>query len=70
MEDRGMQLEGVYTPVVTPFDEQGEIDFETLTRVIEYQVQNGARGIVSCGTTGEYYACTFDERVALMSAHP
>jgi 4-hydroxy-tetrahydrodipicolinate synthase len=62
-----MQLEGVYTPVVTPFDLQGEIDFETLTRVIEYQLQNGARGIVSCGTTGEYYACTFDERVALMT---
>jgi 4-hydroxy-tetrahydrodipicolinate synthase len=62
-----MQLEGVYTPVVTPFDPQGEIDFETLTRVIEHQLQHGARGIVSCGTTGEYYACTFDERVALMT---
>ena len=37
MEDRGMQLEGVYTPVVTPFDERGEIDFETLTRVIEFR---------------------------------
>jgi 4-hydroxy-tetrahydrodipicolinate synthase len=62
-----MQLEGVYTPVVTPFADDGEIDFETLTRVIEYQLQNGTRGIVSCGTTGEYYACTFDERVALMT---
>jgi 4-hydroxy-tetrahydrodipicolinate synthase len=62
-----MQLEGVYTPVVTPFDESGEIDFETLGRVIEHQLGNGARGIVSCGTTGEYYACTFDERVALMT---
>ncbi len=61
-----MQLEGVYTPVVTPFDAEGEIDFDTLTRVIEHQLQSGARGIVSCGTTGEYYACTFDERVALM----
>jgi 4-hydroxy-tetrahydrodipicolinate synthase len=62
-----MQLEGVYTPVVTPFDDQGEIDFETLTRVIEHQLQAGTRGIVSCGTTGEYYACTFDERLALMA---
>ena len=33
-----MQLEGVYTPVVTPFGEDGEIDFETLTRVIEHQL--------------------------------
>jgi 4-hydroxy-tetrahydrodipicolinate synthase len=62
-----MQLEGVYTPVVTPFDGQGEIDFETLTRVIEHQLQAGTRGIVSCGTTGEYYACTFDERLALLA---
>jgi 4-hydroxy-tetrahydrodipicolinate synthase len=62
-----MQLEGVYTPVVTPFDESGEIDLETLTRVVEHQLQHRARGIVSCGTTGEYYACTFDERVTLMT---
>ena len=62
-----MLLEGVYTPVVTPFDHEGEIDLETLTRVIEHQLQSGVRGIVSCGTTGEYYACTFDERVALMT---
>ncbi|MDX6526229.1 MAG: 4-hydroxy-tetrahydrodipicolinate synthase, partial [Gaiellales bacterium] len=62
-----MLLEGVYTPVVTPFDDEGEIDLETLTRVIEHQLQSGIRGIVSCGTTGEYYACTFDERVALMT---
>jgi 4-hydroxy-tetrahydrodipicolinate synthase len=62
-----MLLEGVYTPVVTPFGDDGEIDFDTLTRVIEHQLQNGTRGIVSCGTTGEYYACTFDERVALMT---
>jgi len=62
-----MLLEGVYTPVVTPFDDEGEIDFETLTRVIDHQLQSGTRGIVSCGTTGEYYACTFDERVALMT---
>jgi 4-hydroxy-tetrahydrodipicolinate synthase len=62
-----MQLEGVYTPVVTPFDDAGEIDFDVFARVIEHQLRNGARGIVACGTTGEYYACTFDERVALMS---
>ena len=62
-----MQLEGVYTPVVTPFDAGGEIDFDTLTRVIEHQLEHGTRGIVSCGTTGEYYACTFKERVALMT---
>jgi 4-hydroxy-tetrahydrodipicolinate synthase len=61
-----MEFEGVYTPVVTPFDEDGEVDLDTLTRVVEFQLDNGIRGIVANGTTGEYYAMTFDERVSVM----
>jgi 4-hydroxy-tetrahydrodipicolinate synthase len=61
-----MEFEGVYTPVVTPFDEDGEVDLDTLTRVVEFQLENGIRGIVANGTTGEYYAMSFDERVSVM----
>jgi 4-hydroxy-tetrahydrodipicolinate synthase len=52
---------------VTPLDDDGELDLDTLTRVVEDQLENGVRGIVACGTTGEYYALTFDERVAVMT---
>ncbi len=61
-----MLLEGVYVPVVTPFSAEGELDLATYDRVIEFVLAGGVRGLVPCGTTGEYYACSFDERVALL----
>jgi 4-hydroxy-tetrahydrodipicolinate synthase len=58
-----MEIEGVYVPVATPFDSTGEIDFAGYTRVIEHVLAGGVRGLVPCGTTGEYYALSHDERV-------
>ncbi len=62
-----MQLEGVYTPVVTPLDAAGGLDLDTFARVIGFCLDAGIRGIIPCGTTGEYYALTFEERVSLMT---
>ena len=66
--DRGMQLEGVYTPVVTPFDERGRDRLRHAdARSSSISCTAAPAASCSCGTTGEYYACTFDERVALMT---
>jgi 4-hydroxy-tetrahydrodipicolinate synthase len=62
-----MQLEGVYTPVVMPFDEHGELDLDTYAAVIEFVLDGGCRGLVPNGTTGEYYAMTVDERVRALA---
>lgn len=62
-----MQLEGVYVPVVTPFDASGELDLDGYARVVEHVLGGGVRGLVANGTTGEYYALSFDERVALLT---
>ncbi len=61
-----MKIEGVYVPVVTPFDAKGAINYDNLTKVIERCLDAGVAGIVSCGTTGEYYAMTVEERVKVM----
>jgi 4-hydroxy-tetrahydrodipicolinate synthase len=61
-----MKIEGVYVPVVTPFDTKGEIHYDNLTKVIERCLDAGVAGIVSCGTTGEYYAMSVEERVKVM----
>ena len=61
-----LDLEGVYVPVVTPFDGDGDVDPATLTAVIERCLDAGVRGIVSCGTTGEYYALNEAERIDVM----
>ncbi len=63
----GMLLEGVYVPVVMPLDDRDELDLATYARVIEFCLDAGVAGIVSGGTTGEYYAHTVDERVQALA---
>ena len=54
-------------PVVTPFDANEGLDLSTLTKVIDFCVDGGVRGVVSCGTTGEYYAMSSEERESVMA---
>ena len=61
-----MDLEGVYTPIVTAFDERGELDLDATAAVIEFVLAGGMRGLVPCGTTGEYYACSTEERMRIL----
>lgn len=62
-----LHIEGVYTPIVAPFSADDSIDFDTYGKVIEFNLSAGIAGLVACGTTGEYYAMTFDERVQVMT---
>ncbi len=39
--------------LITPMKENGEINFEELERLLEYQVAHGTDAIIICGTTGE-----------------
>jgi 4-hydroxy-tetrahydrodipicolinate synthase len=58
-------LRGCATALVTPFTSDGAIDEAALTRLIEYQLNNGVRLLVPCGTTGESATMTEveDQRV-------
>jgi len=51
MADR-IQLEGAFVAIVTPFS-GGEVDYDSLGRLIELQIDGGIQGLVPCGTTGE-----------------
>ena len=57
-----MELRGILPALVTPFDEQGAIDFKRLSEVLEFQLGEGVHGFVPMGSTGEYYAMTAKER--------
>jgi 4-hydroxy-tetrahydrodipicolinate synthase len=48
-----VKLTGVYTALVTPLDEQGQIDFDALGELLERQITAGVSGVVPMGTTGE-----------------
>jgi len=61
-----MKFQGIYTPVVTPFNDDFSINEGRLIEIIEYLIERGVHGLVVAGTTGEYYAQTYEERVHLM----
>ena len=44
---------GCYTALITPFLRNREVDYEGLQRLVEFQISQGANGILACGTTGE-----------------
>jgi 4-hydroxy-tetrahydrodipicolinate synthase len=60
-----MKFEGIYTPVITPYHSDGEIDREGFAAMIEFLVASGVHGIVNGGSTGEYYAQSMEERIEL-----
>ncbi len=49
----GVVLRGAMTALVTPFDEDGNVDVKALERIVRRQVSLGIHGLVPCGTTGE-----------------
>ncbi len=62
-----MKIEGIYTPVVTPYNDDFSINWEAYGQTIEFLIESGVDGIVVAGTTGEYYSQTAPERVEMMS---
>ncbi len=57
----GPVLRGVFTALVTPFTQTGEIDRDTFRALVERQLAAGVHGLVPCGTTGETPAMTLEE---------
>ncbi len=55
-----MDLRGVITALITPFDGD-RVDEEALRRLVQHQVEAGVHGLVACGTTGETPTLTQDE---------
>ncbi|MGA2678261.1 MAG: 4-hydroxy-tetrahydrodipicolinate synthase [Sedimentisphaerales bacterium] len=51
---------GAMTALITPFRD-GQVDFETLDELIEFQIEGGIDGIVPVGTTGECPTLSHDE---------
>ncbi len=54
-------LNGCFTALITPMTEEGEVDLEGLGRLVEFQLSQGASGILAVGTTGESPTLDWDE---------
>lgn len=56
-----MRFGGSYVALVTPFNEDGSIDFGKLRELVNWHVEQGTDGIVALGTTGESSTTTHEE---------
>lgn len=54
---------GAGVAIVTPFQENGEINYDKLDELIDYHCENGTDSIIICGTTGESATMTEEEHM-------
>nr|WP_217589409.1 2,4-dihydroxyhept-2-ene-1,7-dioic acid aldolase [Lentibacillus saliphilus] len=66
MSDAKQRLRGSIAPVITPFHEEEQIDFEKFTELINWQIDQGSHGISVTGTSGEPSSMTVEEREQVM----
>ena len=54
------------TAIITPFHDDGSIDFPSFKKLIEFQINAGINGIIVCGSTGEAATLSDDEQTELI----
>ncbi|MDD6007834.1 MAG: 4-hydroxy-tetrahydrodipicolinate synthase [Prevotellaceae bacterium] len=55
-------FKGLGIALITPFNEDGSVDYPTLSKLVEYQLKNGADFLCILATTGETPCLTADEK--------
>lgn len=61
-------FEGVYTAIITPFQADGSVDYETLRMLVRRQRDAGIDGVVPVGTTGESPVLDYQEHLHVIEA--
>ena len=60
-------LQGSIVAMVTPFRQDGSVNFDMLTELLERQIAAGTDGILTLGTTGEYSTMSHEEDAAVVA---
>lgn len=61
------RLKGMGVALITPFKEDGSVDYDSLLRLVEYQIQNGIDFLCVLGTTAETPTLTAEEKRKIKS---
>ena len=61
------QFRGTGVAVVTPFLENGKVDFDALDKILEFQIEGGVDYLVSLGTTGEAITLSSEECMSVLN---
>ena len=58
---------GVTTALITPFLENGQVNYEGLRQNVRFQIQSGVHGLLPLGTTGETPTLTENEKDTIVT---
>ncbi len=58
-------LRGIYSALITPFDENENVDERGLEKLLEWSIGKGLNGVFIVSSTGESWALSFEEKVRL-----
>ena len=59
-------IAGSMVALVTPMDAEGRLDWDSLSRLVDFHLKEGTNAIVAVGTTGESATLDVDEHVAVI----
>lgn len=62
------ELSGVIPPATTPFDDNGEIEFDAAAKQVDWLIREGANGVAVGGSTGEGHTLLAEEGRDLVAA--
>lgn len=57
---------GSHVALITPMFEDGQVDYPSLKRLLDYQLDNGTDGLIIMGTTGEAATISFAEQLSIL----
>ncbi|KAE8967131.1 hypothetical protein PR003_g32105 [Phytophthora rubi] len=62
-----LRFDGTYTALVTPFTPDGSaVDYASLEKLVEWQIEQGIDGLVPMGSTGENTLVSDEERLKVI----
>ncbi len=67
MGQKKVDWHGSFAVIVTPFTREGDVDEAAYRKVVDLVIEAGCHGVISAGSTGEFFLMTSDERKRVFS---
>lgn len=62
------ELKGIYSALITPYCQDGSVNYREIRRMVRSQADRGLTGFYVCGSTGEAFLLTLEERKKILEA--
>lgn len=53
---------GIFPALITPFDNDGKVNYDSIKKLMDYNIAKGVKGFYICGSSGEVFKLSEDER--------